>query len=232
MKIELAQQAADLAAQKFGSTEKDKKAFFLVVEFLEQFPERLSHARGKVPSPDSVDFYIKLADKFFKARQKVDGPKPPETVPDDMVSYILEVYFDFKQQDLDRIKREHLLSMAAENIVGALLERYIGSVLEDHGWVWCSGNFIKAIDMIKKKSDGSWVLLQVKNRDNTENSSSSAIRQGSTITKWFRSFSRKNATNWDIFPDEETRSLLSEEGFKDFVKDYLTKAKILDGNKI
>lgn len=53
-----------------------------------------------------------------------------------------------------------------------------------------------------------WEAVQVKNRDNTENSSSSAIRQGTTIEKWFRTYSkpsRKRATNtnWENFPEEE-----------------------------
>ena len=224
---ESANQAADLAIQKFGGSDRDKKAFLIVIEFLDQFPERLS-LRGKLANPHSINLYIKLADKFFKARNKMEGPKPPETIPDDMVSYILQIYFDFLQLDLKKIKIEHQLSMAAENMVGALLERYVGTTLEDYGWAWCSGDFIHAVDMIKKKSDGSWTLLQIKNRDNTENSSSSAIRKNTNITKWFRSFSKKNVNNWAIFPDEETRHLFSEEGFKAFVKNYLLKARALN----
>src|SRR5437667_9692569 len=115
--------------------------------------------------------------------------------------------------------------MGVENVVGGLTERYIGMTLEAHGWEWCSGDFIKAVDMIKKNSDDTWLLLQVKNRNTTENSSSSAIRTGTEIKKWFRSFSTKTATNWAAFPDKETCHLLSEDGFKAFVKSYLLSAK-------
>jgi hypothetical protein len=150
----------------------------------------------------------------------------PETVPDKMVSYILEIYFEYSKEALENIKKEHLYSMAAENMVGFLLEKYIGSTLEAHGWAWCSGDFVRAIDFIKKNTDGSWFLLQVKNRDNTENSSSVAVRDGTTIEKWFRCFSKKDATNWESFPDPFVREHLSEDKFKIFVKSHLLKAKL------
>ncbi|MFZ2314845.1 MAG: SinI family restriction endonuclease [Gammaproteobacteria bacterium] len=225
MNRELIEQAASEAMQKFNGKEPDKRAFVTIMEFVDQFPDRVSWRRGVKPDTGALDYYTRLADKFFRTRYKVEGPKAPTTEPDSMVSYILEVYFDYSEVDTQRVKVEHQLSMAVENMVGALLERYIGMTLEAHGWVWCSGDFIKAVDMIKKKNDGTWLLLQVKNRNNTENSSSSAIRVGTEIKKWFRSFSKKSTTNWEAFPDEETRHLLSEDGFKAFVKAYLLSAK-------
>ena len=224
MNLLKASEAADLSIQKFGGTARDKKAFLLVMEFLGQHPERLS-MKSKLIDQESLEYYLKFSNRFFQTRYKVEGPKPPATIPDTMVSYILEVYFDYPGVDNPRISKEHQHSMAAENMVGSLLERYIGTILEDHGWAWCSGDFIKAVDMVKKNPDGTWLLLQVKNRDNTENSSSSAIRSGTIIKKWFRSYSKKSRTNWETFPDTETVHLLSEEGFKEFVKNYLLNAK-------
>ncbi len=228
MNRELIEQAVSEAMKKFGGTERDKTAFVTIMEFVDQYPERVSWRRGARPDSGALDYYTGFADKFFRARYKIDGPKPPTTEPDNIVSYILEVYFDYSEEDTQRIKVEHQLSMAVENMVGAVLERYIGMTLEAHGWSWCSGDFIKAVDMIKKNSDDTWLLLQVKNRNTTENSSSSAIRTGTEIKKWFRSFSTKTVTNWGAFPDEETRHLLSEDGFKVFVTDYLLSAKNID----
>lgn len=51
--------------------------------------------------------------------------------------------------------------MAAENSIGLLLERFIASVLEPHGWIWCSGNIIRAVDLIDPSSG---TLLQIKTR--------------------------------------------------------------------
>jgi len=108
-----------------------------------------------------------------------------------------------------------------------LLERYLASVLEPRGWVWCSGAMVKAVDFIKPPSatQATWHLLQVKNRDNSENSSSSAIRVGTTIEKWFRTFSRKTGSNWAAFPDPVLRQHLSEHDFKNFVINYLHALK-------
>ena len=140
---------------------------------------------------------------------------------------ILQQCCNFTEEQTEQIKVEHQLSMSAENLVGALLERYIAQVLEPHGWIWCAGDFVRAIDFIKyNQSTKLWEAVQVKNRDNTENSSSSAIRQGTTIEKWFRTYSkpskkRATNTNWENFPEEEFRDQLSEDGFLQFIRDYL-----------
>jgi hypothetical protein len=110
--------------------------------------------------------------------------------------------------------------MAAENMVGELLERYIDSVLSKHGWVWCCGALVKHVDFIKKEDNG-YRLLQIKNRDNSENSSSKAIRDGTTIEHWFRTFSRTGRTNWEAFPDKSLKSHLSEVGFVSYVEKYI-----------
>lgn len=80
-------------------------------------------------------------------------------------------------------EQAHNLFMSAENIQGNLLEEYISVSARPYGWIWCAGNTLRAIDFCS--SDGA-VLLQVKNKSNTENSSSSNIRQGTTILKWYR----------------------------------------------
>lgn len=140
-----------------------------------------------------------------------------------MVSVILHEYFDIPVVDLDRAKREHLLSMGAENLVGDLLERYLASVMEARGWIWCSGAMVRAVDFVKPpdRASGKWRTLQVKNRDNSENSSSSAIRNGTDIEKWHRTFSKKVGSNWADFPDQALRADLSEAAFKTFVRGYL-----------
>lgn len=80
-------------------------------------------------------------------------------------------------------EQAHNLFMSAENVQGNLLEEYISVSTRPYGWIWCAGNTLRAIDFCS--SDGA-VLLQVKNKSNTENSSSSNIRHGTTILKWYR----------------------------------------------
>ena len=116
--------------------------------------------------------------------------------------------------------------MVAENCVGTLLERYLDSVLRPHGWHWCCGNFVKAIDFVRQDHDGQWLALQIKNRDNSENSSSSAIRSGTNIQKWFRSYSRTGNTNWHNLPPLMQGFQVSEQGFISFVRSYLHVEKM------
>lgn len=179
-------------------------------------------SRSKNIQTGSDEYIVKLANSFHSSRV-MRAPAIPSTVPDDMVSVILNSHFKLNQNKLGEAKELHMLSMSAENIIGDLLERYIASVIEPTGWVWCSGSTVKSVDFIKPPAgnDNEWHFLQVKNRDNSENSSSSAIRLGTPIVKWHRTFSRTGLTNWEAFPDIEASGSLSEHGFIDFVKKYL-----------
>jgi hypothetical protein len=216
--------AEDVARSAMASIDPsltDKYA--ALIQFLISSPTAASALRGKNAPSVGSEAYIRKQAESFKSGRGLLAPKLPSTVPDEMVSFILHHYFDVSEDRLENVKHEHLLSMAAENLVGGLLERYLASAIEPHGWIWCSGSMIRAVDFIKPPHARKehWRLLQVKNRDNSENSSSSAIRGGTTIEKWFRTFSRKPGSNWAAFPDVSLRSVVSEDGFRAFVESYL-----------
>lgn len=198
-----------------------------LIKLLAMNPEAASKMRGNNSPAVGTEAYIRAQAASFSSSRVPRAPEPPATVPDEMVSFILHNYFNVPEENLERAKNEHLLSMGAENLVGELLERYLASVMEPRGWIWCSGSTVKAVDLIKPPTapGGAWKLLQVKNRDNSENSSSSAIRNGTDIEKWFRTFSKKTGSNWGAFPDAEIRPLVSEAGFRKFVKEYLEALK-------
>lgn len=200
--------------------------FAHLIRFLNLHPESGPQRKGSAFPVGSVH-YIELLAKRFADGRRGRKPKEPKTVPDNMVSVVLQDYFGCAPADLKRIQKEHRLSMGAENIIGDLLERYLADVLEPKGWVWCSGSTAKAIDFIKPPttSDNIWTTLQVKNRSNTENSSSITVRNGTSIKHWHRTFSNKEKTNWAAFPDAELAPLLSENGFELFVRHYLFQAK-------
>lgn len=82
--------------------------------------------------------------------------------------------------------KQHFLLMGLENLNGTVLEQYLKTVLEPLGWIWCAGEVYKAVDFCYILGDKPDVLLQVKNKYNSENSSSSAIRNRTPITKWNR----------------------------------------------
>jgi SinI restriction endonuclease len=199
-----------------------------LIKFLASFPQAASALRGGASAPAiGSELYIERQATAFASSREPRSPQAPATVPDEMVSVILHEYFGIKADDLDRAKREHLLSMGAENLVGDLLERYLASILEPRGWLWCSGSTVKAVDFVKApaKKGGAWRMLQVKNRDNSENSSGSAIRLGTDIEKWHRTFSKKEGANWAAFPDPALRQHLSEAAFKAYVTKYLHNLK-------
>lgn len=175
----------------------------------------------------SEEYWERLAHKFVHGR-KPRAPQEPVTVPDSMVSVILQEYFGLDENVIAKVAKEHSLSMAAENIVGDLLERYIASKLEPLGWVWCSGEVVKKVDFLAARKGRSfeWVPVQVKNRDNSENSSSSSVRAGTSIVKWFRTFSRTGKTNWECFPEEVDDLILSEAAFQEYARSYLGKLKL------
>lgn len=84
---------------------------------------------------------------------------------------------------LDNQEKNHILFMSAENVLGNLLEEYIVKNIRSYGWIWCAGKTLRAIDFCNTKGTE---LLQVKNKSNSENSSSKNVREGTKIKKWYR----------------------------------------------
>lgn len=133
---------------------------------------------------------------------------------------------------LDKYLTGHFVYMSAENMNGEILEEYLASVLEPIGWCWCAGTIYRAIDFCYLKP-GEEILLQVKNKYNTENSSSSAIRNGTKIKKWNR-LKRPRAKdpdnpipNWGnlcelISANNELSKLLTEEKYLEYIKNNST----------
>lgn len=188
-------------------------------------PDAVGQLKRKNSPIFGTEEYIILSATKFKTGRDLIKPLPPTTIPDKVVSIILNKYFEVPSKKLVEAEKLHSLSMMAENLVGDLLERYIAVVMEQHGWVWCSGSIVKVVDFIYLDSQNIWQSLQVKNRDNSENSSSAAIRKGTKIKKWFRTFSKKEGYNWDNFPSLEGKEKLSEKGFRSYAENYLTTLK-------
>lgn len=193
----------------------------IILEFLKTYPHELNWRRKPKPDPNILGGQKKIIEYIDDYCNRIIRPTIPSTVPDPLVSVILEKFYGSELTEHD-IVTEHQYCMGAENIIGSLLEAYIAKEAIEAGWVQCVGSIIRKVDFIKK--DGTaWRLLQVKNRDNSENSSSQAIRNGTNIEKWFRSFSKTGKTNWDNFPDPLVK--LTEQGFHTFVADYMVNLK-------
>ncbi|MGK2877070.1 MAG: SinI family restriction endonuclease [Solirubrobacterales bacterium] len=198
-----------------------EESFVSLIDCMVANPEFAGRLRGADRDAHFGDeHYIRRQAQSFVNGRKPGRPTRPSTFPDEVVSLILAQYFDVAESDLSLAAVTHQWSMAAENFVGELLERYLASNGEPIGWVWCAGSLMRSIDFVCPPATpgDDWVLLQVKNRDNSENSSSSAVRDGTTIIKWFRSYSRREGeTNWENCPID---CELSEAGFRAFVVEY------------
>lgn len=116
-----------------------------------------------------------------RASKRVSNP--PGTVADPIIEKIIGAKLDhLSDEDLVKITYAHRLGMSAENILGLLLEEYLATRLREYGWHCAWGETVKSVDFV----DALGNLLQIKNRSNSENSSSSTVRSGSKINKWYR----------------------------------------------
>jgi len=176
--------------------------------------------------------FIKKFMKGFKNRPSIRKSNPTNTVPDPIIDHIIKARIpSFTQKDIQLISFGHRLSMAAENILGLILEEYIHNNVINLGWSCCWGNSIPAVDFCSKEGR----LLQVKNRSNTENSSSNKIRKGTSIEKWYR----VNATTGNYYWEGLNKiigkeNLLSEKNFIDFCETLIKKnpsALFVENNK-
>lgn len=144
----------------------------------------------------------------------------PGTVVDPIIEKLIRSRLDhLDDQDAHKITYAHRLGMSAENILGLLLEEYLAVRLSKHGWYCAWGESVKSVDFVNENGK----LLQVKNRSNSENSSSSAIRDGTEIVKWYRIKAGRVEYMWGKLNDICNTKNLSEEDFVEFVVNCIRK---------
>jgi hypothetical protein len=208
-----------------------------LLSFAFDYPFLLNKKRGIQFSPalpvSQLRVYLSalLKSHFDKRCQRV-SIQPVSTVPDPAVDVVLEATSGIPKQRLREASELHRLSMAAENKVGELLEVYLATALEPDGWLWCCGNLIQGVDFFRVGK--STELLQIKNRSNSENSSSSRIRElietkgcPVAITPWYRIEASSGATCWEKLPGNSRMALADEARFQQFLREYLAKPVVI-----
>ena len=163
-----------------------------------------------------------LKDKFINSRNF--GNNDVSTIPDNAVYFYIKKKFNKNDEEIETIKEHHNMSMGVEDLIGHRLEEYIYSEAGINNWIWCSGNVLRSIDFIKKETNGNvinWKMLQVKNSDNSENSSSKKIRKGTEIKHWFRRYSKRNKHNWEKLHEILEIETLTEENFIKFLEEKI-----------
>lgn len=149
------------------------------------------------------------------------------TLPDPVVNiFLTSRYPNLTFEQINGISEAHNLCMNIENIQGSLLEEYIFRNISNYGWIWCRGSILRSVDFCHKNSS---TLLQVKNKYNTENSSSVTVRNNTTIKKWNRigrPLMGQNRFNWEelnqIINQNKPLNLpniqMTEENYQNFIK--------------
>jgi len=117
--------AEELAKQKMDAINPELSSKFkFLIKFLSQFPEACSKPRSKkMQNKVGQEEHIEYLARSFHESRLPRKPTPPTTVPDEVVSIVLNISFNIQPENLERIKEEHRFSMAAENIVGDLAEK-------------------------------------------------------------------------------------------------------------
>lgn len=160
----------------------------------------------------------KFMHSFYRGymnRLSIRISKRTTTVADPLIDVLLSSRVpSFTNYDINLIRFGHRLSMGSENIIGLLLEEYIHQNIIELGWSCCWGNSISSVDFCSSTG----LLIQVKNKSNTENSSSNKIRMGTDIKKWYRMKASTGETCWDELNHTiGAKELLSEQKFREFV---------------
>lgn len=189
---------ASKSIESFGASDEQIRAYFstqyrevatsnLGLLFAIAMESKSLFPSINMPNGEGWQHYIgRWVDGYAKAHRNPPSGRtasPKSSCSDLAIKEIVRVATQISERDATDMETHHTLFMSAENCQGGLLEEYIDTVIAPLGWIWCKGNTLRSVDFCT--TDGGY-LLQVKNKSNTENSSSSAIRAGTTIEKWYR----------------------------------------------
>ncbi|GAB5055177.1 SinI family restriction endonuclease (plasmid) [Lactiplantibacillus plantarum] len=185
----------------------------------------------KSSSTNPEDYISKWLKRYYNAythRQSTLSAKPKGSSNDPALSLIVQSNRNYDNKRTHQALTDHNLFMSAENIQGALLEEYINIHAEKDGWIWAEGETMRACDFVRL-DPVTYIpeLIQIKNRDNTENSSSLAIRAGTQIKKWNRlKTKRKDNQPYPVFQWKmlnkmmkiSPNNLMSEDNYRNFLQ--------------
>ncbi|AFM11188.1 SinI family restriction endonuclease [Turneriella parva] len=198
----------------------DMQAVTCLLGVLIQNPDLAPEYKSLPPDPQRILlWWLGKYHSSYSNRISQRSSRYPGTMPDTMVSKIIKARLGrLSDEDLKKISDAHRISMSSENILGLLLEEFLATHLKKYGWHCAWGESIKSVDFVS----ATGLLLQVKNRSNSENSSSSRVRTGTSILKWHRVNATTGRYNWEALNKIiGGNCALSEEVFEAFVKETL-----------
>ena len=193
-----------------------EKSYVGLLRFLAANPDFIVKLRGNNPPQFGTREYLIKTAEMFAAGRIISPPVNSGKTTDPLLGSLFQQLNSCTYSEVENAIRIHGDFMVLENKVGKILEHYLSARLEPLGWIWCSGDFVEKVDFVKIVSGKEYELLQVKNKDVTENSSSAKGR--GDVPKWARLKGKKAITDWQNFPDLEARNLVSEADFLEYGK--------------
>lgn len=214
--------------------------FNIVLKDKGRFPS-INLGSGDITYERYIERWIKSYSDAENNTPSKHKANPKSSCSDPAVKKLVEIATGVNEQTANNQERHHNLFMSAENIQGDLLEEFIAINIRKFGWLWCKGNILRAVDFCNE--NGS-IYLQIKNKNNTENSSSSAIRIGTEIKKWYRLSTKKQSRicipsyKWENLNtiinehnSSQTKCDLSEEEYIKFLSEVATKNQLIVSDK-
>lgn len=193
--------------------EIEKSGFQIIYNFWKNY-----NSFNSITSIKDEAIFIHKFFSGYRNRPSVRISNPSKTYSDPLIEKIVDIRLKNQEHPpLDFFKFAHRVEMAVENVNGAILEEYIHEKLLPYGWSNCWGETIKAADFYNKNSNS---LIQIKNKSNTENSSSNKIRLGRDeipINVWVRMNANTGKVYWNELNSIIGKDfLLSEVDFQNF----------------
>jgi len=199
-------------------------SIFIVAQNIFKYPESSCSINLK-DGENASDYITKWTRKYIKGFNNRTSKRKSNAIGtqhDPIIDEIISSRIGNATENLQLIKYGHRLSMSAENIAGSLLEEFLFEKLLKYDWHCCWGETMRSIDFCT--TDGR--LIQIKNSDNSENSSSKTVRDNTEIIHWFRRFSKSGDTNWyalqEILGIKDSETDLTEEEFRKFVRESVS----------
>ncbi|HDI3178845.1 TPA: DNA topoisomerase IV subunit B [Vibrio cholerae] len=180
-------------------------------------PDGLEYVLGAAKYYDAlalsdIDKWLNKYLNGYKNRKSVTQGNPTNTYDDDINDIIINaIRTDINMNTINEASK---LLKRSQMAIGNLLEEYLAEELATHGWYMAWGETVKNTDLVSNKNE----RLQIKNRNSTENSSSSQVRNGTDIIKWHRLNANNGTKYWSQLVDITGCNSLSEEKFKLFIK--------------
>lgn len=212
--LEQAVQAAEL--HEVSWDEGINAVFSVITKDTALAPTNVRNSKdGKI---SAIEKWVLKYHRGFCGRASQRVSNPPGTLADPIIESIIGARLThLNDDDLNKISYAHRLGMSAENILGLFLEEYLADNLSEFGWHCAWGETVRSVDFVKETGE----LIQIKNRSNSENSSSSRVRDGTLIKKWYRIEASKVEYKWDLLNKMCGIGTLSEKQFVAFVHKIL-----------